>query len=390
MKTTGKGNTALKGNINLRQILGQKYEMGEEVLWAEKAQSNNFHIFEKEYLLTSFVILLISLGLCFFYTLAGIGFFFIAMLGSYLFQSVKQKVVNIVTSERVIVLSENGTTHRKYASIFNISSSNNDKGRMIMFQERVTDKNYDGNSGLDTVFHFELVDKLNSPEAIINKLLDEKGPHKVVKEATLKLMEEVGLHQDSNWYMRYNGEIDGMKTAVEVDGLFPIKSVKVLIDCPNYSNNFLVVKEQIDRKIDVQVGDPEFDNAFIVKSDARDFLETILTEEIKKRMLNCLGQGACTYNFGKTGKVMKDKKIDKSSQFADDEDVLDFQMLTKTTRKDKPTIVENRKTGTTAQLKFIGTPMDSVQMNVPFLKKYIENCLMSAVQIAKQIKKYNS
>ncbi len=387
----------LKDRIDLRKLLGRFHERDEEVLWAEYSASNQMPV---TVLLASSIligilgtILFISLkGQIHHYnTLLSISILFllsfpILLIYSKLRSNRLSKTVNIITSERIIKQSSSSLLHRSISSVYYFRRQEDN----VLFFEKLLDTINDRE-----IFRFTQLKNSKEAHIAFYNIWEKRGPEGKLEEALKSLMERKGFQAENNNTnvkdFVFTKSLDGAQYIVSVFGLLPVKTIEVMLNCPNKENNFLLLYGQHASKQlveDVEINDPEFDNSFIIQSDSRSFLDAVLTDRTRQYMLNCIGSSDCRYQFGKIGKVTKEMAVDTRSQFIDSEDVLDVQLLDHKTDRETPSLQTVAEEGTSSALQLTCRPESSMQFNIDAMVQLLENCVDSTVELGKGIEAY--
>jgi|GEM_PF-2657206 len=390
---------ARKDQIDLQKLLGRFYEKEEKVLWVEDSKYS---------LMPVHIAIGISLAFGFFIffivflfqerynvnpwiPFAVVSIFIFCVLYLPNFFSASKQGDCIITTDHLITNGEK-LEHRKISSVYEFERIINH----LIFYDKFIPKGERIITEKREIIRFAEIENLQDPIKIFESIWNEKGPYGKLEIAIDKLMEQKGFQaiNDINKVRvaRYTREINGLDYNISIQGLLPIDSIRVSVRCPNNHNNFLLLfgqdatKQQVS---DVEISDQLFDNSFIIQSDSRAFLENVLTERTKELMLLTLGASKCRYEYGDTrGPVTKEKAIDNSSNFSDQEDILDFQLLDEKTTYKKPATITTSE-GTTSTLILNCMPESSIQFNPAYLVRFLGNCLDSTVELGQHIQQYN-
>jgi len=336
---------ALKDRIDLRKLLGRFYLQGEKVLWVSKPIEKLF---------------------------------------------TGKNVFYIITTDRLIIFHNGNLEHRLLSSVY-FSERDSDS---ITFYDCVGNRLNDRRK----ILCFNYFRGNNSAYSIFQTIWEEKGPNGKLEALLQTSMEGKGLHSKNDIeqpnHLIFKGVIEGLFCTVKVIIILPIRRIEVELTCKNLADNFLLLYGQtaVQQQVkDVNINDPEFDASFIIQSNSRSFLEEVLTDRTKELMLNCIGSAKCRYQFGKVGEVTKEKGVDTRSQFSDQEDVLDFQLLDrKVDNRKTPSLKSSNDQGAPTSLKLTCSPENSIQLNFAFMVRLLENCLDSTAELAKSIEGYNN
>lgn len=186
----------------------------------------------------------------------------------------------------------------------------------------------------------------------------------------------------------YEGEINDLEYQVAFNSnKVPIQSIEITVEVANIEDNFLLIYSQNHPVVfsDIIIGDELFDRTFVIQSNDNKFLNTVLTKRAKQHLLACHSIANCQIQFGEKQNIDKEKGIDNSSKFTDQEDVLDFQLLD-TNSSNKET-TNNTEKSTTLTLHCL--PDSNTKNNVDLLEGLVDNCLSSMLELGKSIQENN-
>ncbi len=152
------------------------------------------------------------------------------------------------------------------------------------------------------------------------------------------------------------GKYKGYWFEVRWPDSYPIYSCSIEISCPNpLDTHFSISPETRGSNLkklfnlnDVEIGDSNFDAAFLMQTDNSKLLKWILSQKTKSIITENKKYASCSWTFGDTNKQTPNIQANKS-QYHDQADVLDIQLLKQS--EDQPELYADYNENLVSKLK---------------------------------------
>ncbi len=244
-----------------------------------------------------------------------------------------KKMDFIITDQRIIRGShEKNRTITHFKNIYGFHVENEKLYYSISFPFR--------QSPQELHAHYSISPKI-SPYALKNDIVDHwfsKSPYKNINRVFEKWafkydLEFIPFTPFGKDPLRIYGKINGKNFEFKLHGLQTMERMSIHFSCLNETKNYLYIRPEgfgdgIGKKLgaeDIQIGDASFDKHFIIRSNNKDFLHTILDDEMTRGIRQALKGYGGTILLGTEEKEFASTQIKKKPK--DNLDILDAHLL---------------------------------------------------------------